>query len=140
MTSVSQLKKQKGKVVGTMSDLEDNVSQFEDKISRLRKASSRLESLIEDSETIQDNISDQNFNNHKWKGEEFTKFSEHYAVYEEDVETFVEETQEEKDTIDEEIEKYEQKKGDVLAKLDTLGTTLDDLDTEISEAEDNKKG
>lgn len=132
---VSLLRRQRTTVLNGISNSKGEINKLADKISRLQTASNKLTSLITELETCKSNINNLSLNKNRWKGAELNKFNNRYVTYEGHVGNLVKQTINAKDTIDDEIRRFEQSKNGYLNGLATLESTLYSLNMQISNAE-----
>ncbi|MFD1361467.1 YwqH-like family protein [Lentibacillus salinarum] len=131
--TLSQLQSQKSTVLRGIANSESKISGLEDKISRLQQASSQLATSISELETIKGSIDGLTIDAGRWKGKEENSFEENYSSYKDSVKRFVSKTEGAKDTIDQDIKRYEADKAAYSTGLSNLEDTLNSLETQISQ-------
>lgn len=129
----SQLNDKKRAVLGGIANSKNTISDSENKILRLEEASNNLKSSISEVETLKSSILSLSIDQTKWNGKEHTTFEEAYSTYEENVKNYVSRTEDAKDAIDDDINRYKTKLDTSMIGLDNLENTLTGLDIQIAQ-------
>jgi|SRR5699024_2035628 len=95
------------KVLEEMAITERNIADLEDKISRLEEASSKLRTSLTVVRSYAKSIVYLVIDPKKWKGEEYTDYEDVYDSYKEETKSYVTGLEEAKETIDEDIKRYQ---------------------------------
>jgi len=135
MASLSQLYSQRTTVMRGISDSRSMISSLGDKVSRLRQASNQLSTSISELESIKSSVEGLTVDTGRWKGKEKDEFEETYSSYQESVKNFVSNTENAKDTIDQDIKRYEADKAAYTTGLNNLENTLNSLEWQITQAQ-----
>src|SRR5690625_2280323 len=135
MSSLSQLQSRKSTVLRNMADSRNMISGLEDKVSRLQQASTQLATSISELESIKSSVEGLTVDTGRWKGKEKDEFEETYSSYQESVKNFVSNTENAKDTIDQDIKRYEADKAAYTTGLNNLENTLNSLEWQITQAQ-----
>ena len=129
------LRSQKRTVELVISGAKSNISDVEDKIERLKAAVKELEAGVEDMEAIKKSIDNLTVDEASWKGKNKDKFEDHYSEYQDAVETCISKTKDAKETMEEEITRYEQQRTNFITGLNNLENTLISLEKQIRKLE-----
>lgn len=135
MASLRQLYDQKRTVLTGMENSQNMISDLENKISRLQKASGNLATSVSELEIIKNSVSRLTIDIGRWKGKEKSNFEEEFDNYKESVEAYVSRTEDAKDTMDQDIRRYEADKAAYTTGLSNLENTLAALDRQIIQAQ-----
>src|SRR5690625_4758207 len=125
------LRSRRSTVLSGMSNSRQQISVLSDKITRLREASNNLQTSITQLESSKSIIDGLTIDNSRWKGTKESRFNNRYSGYQDSVRNFVQETNNAKDGIDEEIRRAEQSKAGYTTGLNNLQSSLDSLDYQI---------
>lgn len=135
MSYLSQLYARRSYVIRRMTDTRNMISNLEDKISRLQRASNQLSASLSDLRSIKSSIDRLNVDRARWKGKEQNKFENNYSDYKHSVKDFVLRTENAKDTIDQDLHRYEVEKSAYTIELNNLKNTLYSIESQISREE-----
>ncbi|WP_179288087.1 YwqH-like family protein [Terribacillus saccharophilus] len=113
--NLSILQSRKQSLLNGIRDARSQANIWGDKISRLQEASNSLQADITVLEADKSKIDSFEIDKKRWKGKEETRFSDAYAEYKEQVQLFLKKTKQAKETIDDEIVRFEANRASCLA-------------------------
>jgi len=129
----AQLNEQVRSVLEGKANTQMKIDSLEEKIERLQKASSDLDSSLSEVESLKDTVTKLEIDQGKWKGEEYQEFEDAYDSHKEKVKKYVTKTEEAKEDIDDDIERYQEKLDTAVIGLENLDNLLEDLQKQIDE-------
>lgn len=135
MSVIFHLYNQRATAQSDIANKKNEISRLEDKISRLQKASTELATIISQLGPIKSSIKSLAIDVGRWKGKEEKNFEEAYSEYEVSVKDYISKTEDAKEVIDNDIQRYEADKASCTTGLNNLQSSLDSLETMISQAE-----
>lgn len=133
MIQQRQLNEQVRTVLTGMANTKNKIADLEEKIERLEEASSNLSTRITEVESLKSTVTGLEIDETKWKGKEHEDFEDVYDTYKEKATTYVSQTEEAKEDIDEDIKRYQDKLDTALIGLGNLESNLEDIQEKIDQ-------
>ncbi|MGY0691179.1 YwqH-like family protein [Virgibacillus sp. FSP13] len=134
-SALSSLYAQRSTVLAGIANSRNQIAILEEKIRRLQEASGKLSTSISELETTKSSIDGLTIDESRWKGEKEDKFEDYYDAYKSSVKSFISKTEDAKQTMEEDIARYESKKAAYETGLANLQNTLASIDSQISAAQ-----
>ncbi len=133
MIQQRQLNEQVRSVLTGMANTKNKIADLEEKIERLEEASSNLSTRITEVESLKSTVTGLEIDETKWKGKEHEDFEDVYDTYKEKARTYVSQTEEAKEDIDEDIKRYQDKLDTAFIGLGNLESNLEDIQEKIDQ-------
>lgn len=133
--SLQTLQNRRTVVLQGMSNSRQRILDLEGRLSRLQQASDTLNGQIGDLTNIKNKVNNLQIDDNMWKGEEKSKFDDHYDQYKTITANYIKKTETAKNDIDEEITRTQTNLSYAETGLANLKQTLRSLDTQIRLAE-----
>ncbi|WP_077320205.1 YwqH-like family protein [Virgibacillus proomii] len=131
-TSLSLLRQQRSTVLKGISNSKEQIIILADKISRLRAASTNLQKSISELESNKRQVDSLSIENNRWSGTNETKFLNKYDAYRDSVKSFLGDTINAKEDIEDTIRRLEDSKAAYINGLNNLQSTLSSIEYKIS--------
>lgn len=135
MSSLSYLRYRKNIVSSQIQSNRSLVSNVEEKIARLKKARSDLSSFLSNVRSTRNSINRLTISSTSWKGNSKTNFDKKYNRYKDSVGKYVKKIEDERNTINYDIQRYESQRSSYLSSISSLQQTLNSLNWQIRQAE-----
>lgn len=132
--ALNHLYERRNSILMSLSDSKHQVYVLEHKISRLQEASRSLGSSITTLETTQGSINNLKRDAGRWQGHKESIFEDDYHSYKTEVKQFVQKTKDARETIEDDIRRYQLSLNSYEASVRNLNHRLTEIDRQISAA------
>ncbi|WP_079709011.1 YwqH-like family protein [Paraliobacillus ryukyuensis] len=131
VSSLSYLRSRKYAVQREISSCHDRVAELEEKIARLKEAIQKLSTVLSDIDSIKSSINQLTINATNWRGENEKEFDTNYDQYKDSIESYVKDTEDAKDIMNDDIRRYEAKRDALLIRISNLESELSSINVQI---------